>query len=113
MLSVSLLPQGWAATALFNPAVQAQLQAFKERSNTFSLGVCNGCQLLALLGWIGASELAVAAQDSPKKKPRLATGPVSSATTLTQNLSGRFESRFSAVKILPSRSILLKGLMIN
>ena len=29
-----------------------QLEAFRQRSDTFSLGVCNGCQLMALLGWI-------------------------------------------------------------
>lgn len=32
--------------------VWEQFQAFKARSDTFSLGVCNGCQLMALLGWI-------------------------------------------------------------
>jgi hypothetical protein len=30
----------------------APLQAFKARQDTFSLGVCNGCQLMALLGWV-------------------------------------------------------------
>jgi hypothetical protein len=30
----------------------ASLQAFKARQDTFSLGVCNGCQLMALLGWV-------------------------------------------------------------
>ena len=48
-----LRPQGWAGAALFNPSVRAQLDAFRSRSDTFSLGICNGCQLMALLGWVG------------------------------------------------------------
>lgn len=46
--------RGWAASLKFNNKVSEQLERFKNRSNTFSLGVCNGCQLLALLGWVGA-----------------------------------------------------------
>lgn len=45
--------RGWAATLKFNSKVEAQLKRFKQRTDTFSLGVCNGCQLMALLGWIG------------------------------------------------------------
>lgn len=44
---------GWAACALFNPKIRAQLNDFRDREDSFSLGVCNGCQLMALLGWIG------------------------------------------------------------
>lgn len=47
---------GWAATSLFNKDVQEQLMKFKERPNTFSLGVCNGCQLMGLLGWVAPDE---------------------------------------------------------
>lgn len=36
----------------FNPSVLAQFDEFRARHDTFSLGVCNGCQFLALLGWI-------------------------------------------------------------
>src|SRR5699024_8937348 len=46
--------RGWAATLKFNSKVEAQLERFKQRQDTFSLGVCNGCQLMALLGWVGA-----------------------------------------------------------
>ena len=46
--------RGWAATLKFNHKVEAQLNRFKHRNDTFSLGVCNGCQLMALLGWVGA-----------------------------------------------------------
>ena len=43
---------GWAATLKFNSDVRAQFDSFYHRSDTFSLGVCNGCQLMALLGWV-------------------------------------------------------------
>lgn len=46
--------RGWAATMKFNDIIEQQLQRFKSRNDTFSLGVCNGCQLMALLGWVGS-----------------------------------------------------------
>ena len=48
--------KGWAASLLFHPSLKKQLQEFISRPDTFSLGVCNGCQLMSLLGWIGDSE---------------------------------------------------------
>ena len=47
---------GWAATLKFHADVQAQLSAFYQREDTFSLGVCNGCQLMALMGWVAPDE---------------------------------------------------------
>lgn len=47
--------KGWAATMKYNSKIDEQLKRFKTRNDTFSLGVCNGCQLLALLGWVGAN----------------------------------------------------------
>lgn len=44
---------GWAATVTFNPKTKAEFDRFLRRDDTLSLGVCNGCQLLALLGWVG------------------------------------------------------------
>ena len=44
--------KGWAGVIKFNKNVWEQLQAFYNREDTFSLGVCNGCQLMALLGWV-------------------------------------------------------------
>ncbi|KAG7487705.1 hypothetical protein MATL_G00026240 [Megalops atlanticus] len=84
--------KGWAATVTFNPRARAEFERFRQRSDTLSLGVCNGCQLLALLGWVGggdATELDV---------------------ILTHNKSGRFESRFVSVGILPSPAVMLKGM---
>ena len=44
--------KGWAGTILFNDDIWSQFKSFYARDDTFSLGVCNGCQLMALLGWI-------------------------------------------------------------
>ena len=46
--------RGWAATMKFNKIIERQLKGFRSRNDTFSLGVCNGCQLMALLGWVGS-----------------------------------------------------------
>ena len=43
--------KGWAASIRFNKRVWEQFETFYHRSDTFSLGVCNGCQLMAPLGW--------------------------------------------------------------
>jgi len=47
---------GWAAAIRFNDNVRQQFDEFHSRSDTFSLGVCNGCQLMALLGWVAGCE---------------------------------------------------------
>ena len=47
---------GWAATIKYNEQVRRQFEAFRQRENTFSLGVCNGCQLLGLLGWVAQEQ---------------------------------------------------------
>ena len=44
--------KGWAGGIRGNPALAAQFEDFRARRDTWSLGVCNGCQLMALLGWI-------------------------------------------------------------
>ena len=47
--------EGWAAAICFDDGVRRQFDEFRRRSDTFSLGVCNGCQLMALLGWVGST----------------------------------------------------------
>jgi len=89
--------KGWAAVLKFHESTWAQLQAFGARPDTFSLGVCNGCQLMALLGWVPRSGCGEALPEL--EQPRF-----------VHNTSGRFESRFSSVTILPSPSVLLKGM---
>lgn len=85
--------KGWAAAIRFNPELKKMFNDFYNRQDTFSLGVCNGCQLFALLGWVPWQGIL----DS--KQPRF-----------VQNLSGRFESRWVTVRILDSPAIMLKGM---
>ena len=82
--------EGWAKSILFNDAVRQQFGDFFERSNTFALGVCNGCQMLsALQAVIPGSE----------HWPRFA-----------RNLSEQYEARLSLVRVESSPSILLSGM---
>jgi phosphoribosylformylglycinamidine synthase len=85
--------KGWAASIRFNKRVWDQFEKFYHRSDTFSLGVCNGCQLMALLGWVPWRGIA------DELQPRF-----------IHNKSGRFESRFSTVKILKSPAIMFNGM---
>ncbi|MDD3487370.1 MAG: phosphoribosylformylglycinamidine synthase subunit PurQ [Candidatus Moranbacteria bacterium] len=85
--------KGWAATIRFNEKLNKMFADFYKRPDTFSLGVCNGCQLFALLGWVPWYGL------SDERQPRF-----------IQNTSNRFESRWSTVKILESPAIMLKGM---
>ncbi|XP_038056272.1 phosphoribosylformylglycinamidine synthase-like [Patiria miniata] len=94
--------KGWAAAILFNPTVRAQFDAFRARSDTFSLGVCNGCQLMGLLGWV--------APDHGQGMPDADSASSKQGVFLTHNKSERFESRFVSVGISQSPSILLQGM---
>ncbi|MBF8259315.1 MAG: purL, partial [Actinobacteria bacterium] len=85
--------KGWAGVIRFNRSIYNQFRRFYERADTFSLGVCNGCQLMALLGWVPWHGI------EDRRQPRF-----------IHNVSGRFESRFSTVRIFPSPSIMLKGM---
>ena len=48
--------KGWAAVVKFNPGLLEQFEAFRGCKDTFLLGVCNGCQFLALLGWVPGAD---------------------------------------------------------
>jgi phosphoribosylformylglycinamidine synthase len=85
--------KGWAGVIRFNQRLFDEFERFYLRDDTFSLGVCNGCQLMALLGWVPWRGI------DDGQRPRF-----------VQNRSGRFESRFATVKILESPSIMLKGM---
>jgi len=67
---------GWSTVLTRNKRAREMLQAFRKRNDTLTLGVCNGCQLLARLGWIGEPFV------------------------MRPNQSRRFESRFVTVKIM-------------
>lgn len=95
--------KGWAASITYNESLRRQFVHFKNRSDTFSLGVCNGCQLMSLLGWIGIAQPAIDdAQNGVVSVPDVA---------LSENKSERFECRWSTVKIEESSSILLQNLV--
>ncbi len=85
--------KGWAGAILFNTRLREMFDHFYERSDTFSLGVCNGCQLMALLGWAPIKGI------DTKEQPRF-----------IHNASGKFESRWLQVKVLNSPAVLLKGM---
>ena len=53
--------KGWAATIRFNDRLREQFDTFYQRPDTFSLGICNGCQLFGLIGWVPWTGLEAAA----------------------------------------------------
>ncbi len=81
---------GWAKSILFHDELKEQFQNFFHRADSFTLGVCNGCQMLSNL-----KELIPGAQHWPQ---------------FVKNTSEQFEARFSLVKIKESKSIFLKGM---
>ena len=85
--------KGWAGVIRFNKDLWRQFEEFYARPDTFSLGVCNGCQLMALLGWVPWRGIA------EEMQPRF-----------VQNASGRFESRFATVRIQKSAAIMLRDM---
>jgi len=85
--------KGWAATITFNDTLKKMFREFYERPDTFSLGICNGCQLFGLLGLVPWQDI------EAEKQPRF-----------VHNLSGRFESRWSTVKVGKSPALMLKGM---
>ena len=82
--------EGWARSILFNEQLSAQFAAFFARSDTFALGVCNGCQMMAAL----ASLI-----------PGAAAWP-----RFTRNRSEQFEARLSMVEVLDSPSLFFAGM---
>jgi phosphoribosylformylglycinamidine synthase len=87
--------KGWAGVIKFNNHVREEFKTFYARNDTFSLGVCNGCQLMALLGVIDFGK-----QIEETQQPRF-----------IHNKSGRFESRWVNVKIMPEHNnIWLDGM---
>ncbi|XP_035950437.2 phosphoribosylformylglycinamidine synthase [Halichoerus grypus] len=96
--------KGWAAAVTFHPLAGAELRRFRQRPDTFSLGVCNGCQLLALLGWVGGSPSEEAEEPGPDP------WPAPPGLVLRHNLSGRFESRWASVRVGPGPALMLRGM---
>ncbi|MDX1574055.1 MAG: phosphoribosylformylglycinamidine synthase, partial [Methylophaga sp.] len=82
--------RGWASTVLFNSRARDEFATFFARPDTFSLGVCNGCQMLSQL-----TELIPGSEHWPR---------------FERNLSEQFEARFSLVEVTESPSILLQDM---
>jgi len=82
--------EGWAKSILFNERARSQFQAFFEREDTFTLGVCNGCQMLSNL-----HELIPGSDMWPH---------------FVRNQSEQFEGRFATVEVQKSASIFLQGM---
>ena len=81
---------GWAKSILFHDELRMQFVRFFTRPETFSLGVCNGCQMMSQL-----KDLIPGAENFPR---------------FVANKSARFEARTVNVKIERTKSVLLKGM---
>lgn len=84
----------WAKKIQLHPHLSEIFTDFYERRDTFSFGPCNGCQLMARLGWVPFGPEA-----SAEKQP-----------LFVRNISGAFESRPVVVEITESPAIMLKGM---
>lgn len=82
--------EGWAKSILFNAQLREQFAAFFERADSFALGVCNGCQMMAQL-----APLVPGAAHWPR---------------FVRNRSEQFEGRLSLVQLEASPSILFKDM---
>jgi phosphoribosylformylglycinamidine synthase len=82
--------EGWAKSILFNRRAREEFAAFFERDATFTLGVCNGCQMLSAL-----KELIPGAEAWPR---------------FVRNRSEQYEARLSLVRIPKSNSVLFAGM---
>ena len=82
--------KGWAAGILYNATAKATLERFYARPDTLSLGICNGCQLMA--------ELEVLYPQHEEKHK------------MAHNDSGRFESGFVSLRIPKNHSVMLQNL---
>jgi phosphoribosylformylglycinamidine synthase len=82
--------EGWAKSILYHEQVKAEFEIFFNRSDTFTLGVCNGCQMLSTL-----KELIPGTQEWPM---------------FIRNDSEQFEARLSLIRIDRNPSIFLTGM---
>jgi phosphoribosylformylglycinamidine synthase len=82
--------EGWAKSILFNARARDEFSAFFARGDTFALGVCNGCQMMANL-----REIIPGAERWPH---------------FVRNKSEQFEARVGLLEVLESPSIFLEGM---
>ncbi len=82
--------RGWASSILYNSRAKDEFETFFNREDSFTLGICNGCQMISNL-----TEIIPGAKNWP---------------SFSRNVSEQFEARFSSVKIGESNSIFLKDM---
>jgi phosphoribosylformylglycinamidine synthase len=82
--------EGWAKSILFNPRASDEFATFFQRSDSFALGVCNGCQMMSNLHSI---------------IPGTEYWP-----HFVRNKSEQFEARFTMVEVLESPSLFFGGM---
>ena len=82
--------EGWAKSILFHDTVRSEFAAYFNRPDTFTLGVCNGCQMLSAL-----QELIPGTEHWPR---------------FARNTSEQYEARLTLVRVEPSPSIMMAGM---
>jgi len=127
--------EGWARSIRFNAQLADQFAAFFARSDTFALGVCNGCQMMAALAPMipGAQDWPQFTRNKSEQFEAFFQRPDSFALGIcngcqmfaalqglipgTQhwprfvtNRSEQYESRFALVEVLRSPSVVLDGM---
>lgn len=78
--------EGWGKSILFNPRLKDQFEKFFNRADTFSLGVCNGCQMMSSI-----KSLIPGAHHWPK---------------FLRNASEQYEARVLMVEVCSEKSVL-------
>ena len=81
---------GWAKSILYNERLKEMFARFFARQDTFALGVCNGCQMVSQL-----KDIIPGAEHWP---------------AFTRNKSEQFEARFVTLELMPSPSVLFRGM---
>jgi phosphoribosylformylglycinamidine synthase len=82
--------EGWAKSILFDARARAEFEAFFARPGTFTLGVCNGCQMLSAL-----REIVPGSEAWPR---------------FVRNRSEQYEARLALVRVPATRSVLFAGM---
>ena len=88
--------KGWAGAFLYNEKAKAALDRFYARPDTLSLGVCNGCQLMAELGLLDKGN-----------------GQPADYARMLHNNSHKFESAYLGLTVQTNRSVMLGSLSGN
>ena len=82
--------EGWAKTILYNTVLRDQFSAYFERTDTFTLGICNGCQMVSNL-----KDIIPGTQHWPH---------------FVKNKSEQYEARVIQAQVQESNSVLLAGM---